>query len=58
MVWKWRANKGLSYAEDLNNYEDAKQKLIAADKGSCVIRIGRSGRPAGALAAYPRIIAP
>ena len=58
MIWKWRANKGLPYAEDLQNYEDAKEKLIAADKGSHSITIGRAERPSDAEAAYQRSIGP
>jgi hypothetical protein len=58
MIWKWRANKGLPYAEDLQNYEDAKEKLIAADKGSHAITIGRAGRACEAEAAYPGSIGP
>lgn len=58
MIWKWRANKGLAYAEDLANYEDAKEKLITADKGSRTITIGRARLPSDAHIAYPEVIVP
>jgi hypothetical protein len=55
MIWRWRSNKGLAYAEDLANYEQAKEKLIAADKGPRTILIGRQ-RSRGAKPAYSRIL--
>jgi hypothetical protein len=58
MIWKWRANKGLAYAEDLASYEDAKDKLVTADKGSRSLLIGSARTSAEAHIAYPRIIAP
>ena len=47
MIWKWRAQKGLPYAQDQDNYEDAKEKLQAADKGSRIISVGRARRLRG-----------
>lgn len=58
MIWKWRAQKGLPYAQDQDNYEDAKEKLITADKGSRIIAIGRSRRLRGATTTYPTAIVP
>jgi len=58
VIWKWRANKGLAYAEDLGNYEDAKEKLITADKGSRILTIGRGRLPSDAQIAYPEAIVP
>jgi hypothetical protein len=58
MIWKWRANKGLAYAQDLDNYEDAKEKLVAADKGPRLITVGRTARSVDAQAAYPRSVGP
>jgi hypothetical protein len=57
MIWKWRAGKGLGYAEDLANYEDAKEKLITADKGARILTVG-SARRAGAHPACPEMITP
>lgn len=58
MIWKWRAQKGLPYAQDQDNYEDAKEKLQAADKGSRILAIGRTRRPRGMATAYPVAIVP
>ena len=53
MIWRWKANKGRMYAEDLANYENLKEKLIDADKGSRMIRIGKVRLPHNARIAYP-----
>lgn len=58
MIWKWRAQKGLPYAQDQDNYEDAKEKLIVADKGSRILGVGRSRRVRGVTTAYPVSIVP
>lgn len=41
IIWQWKANKGLNYAEDLSNFEDAYASLTGADKGSNIIAVGR-----------------
>lgn len=56
IIWKWREMKGLPYAEDLATYERLLAKLIARDKGSRIIRIGRTGMPRDANYAYPKSI--
>ncbi len=33
VIWRWRAQKRLEYAEDLRNYELALNKAIASDRG-------------------------
>ncbi|WP_119392708.1 phage adaptor protein [Taklimakanibacter lacteus] len=53
MIWKWRAQKGLPYAQDQDNYEDEKEKRIAADKGARILHVGRTRRLRGAQVAYP-----
>lgn len=58
MLWKWRAQKGLPYAQDQDNYEDAKEKLMTADKGSRIIAIGRPRPPRGISTAYPVSVLP
>ncbi|QIG49567.1 hypothetical protein G5V57_18725 [Nordella sp. HKS 07] len=58
MIWKWRAQKGLPYAQDQDNYEDAKEKLQAADKGSRIISVGRARRLRGMTSTYPVSIVP
>lgn len=58
MIWKWRANKGLPYAQDQDNYEDEKEKRIAADKGARLLRLGRLRTARGARITYPVSIVP
>ena len=58
MIWKWRANKGLPYAQDQDNYEDEREKRIAADKGARLLRVGRVREAHGHRTAYPVAITP
>jgi hypothetical protein len=58
MIWKWRAAKGLPYAENLTDYEDAKEKLIAADRGPRTITLGRARPSSDAPVAWPGVIVP
>lgn len=53
MIWQWRANKGLSYAEDLATYEEALSYAIGADKGSNTVVVGHRRTPYNAMYAYP-----
>lgn len=53
MIWQWKANKGLAYAQDMDTYEDMLEKLASDDKGSRVIRVGRVRMPSDVTAAYP-----
>lgn len=53
IIYQWRANKGLQYAEDMANYEDLKEKLISRDKGSRMIRVGNVRMPKDVTLAYP-----
>lgn len=41
IIWQWKANKGLPYAEDMATYEIALQTAIAKDKGSKIITVGK-----------------
>ena len=56
LIWLWREQKGLPYAENLATYERLLAKLIARDKGSRIIRIGRPSLPRDAIYAYPKSI--
>ena len=58
MIWKWRAAKGLPYAENLADYEEAREKLIAADRGPRAITIGRARPATDAGIAWPGGIVP
>lgn len=54
LLWRWKAQKGLDYSEDMANYELALAQAQMRDKGSRVIRENRPGRPIiGANLAYP-----
>lgn len=45
LIWRWRAQKRLEYAEDMATYEIALSEEIGRDKGSNIIRgYGRSAR--------------
>jgi hypothetical protein len=43
MIWQWRANKGLPYAEDMQNFELYLNKCIKKDAGSNPIISGNKG---------------
>lgn len=58
MIWKWRAQKGLPYAQAQDDYEDAKEKVMLNDKGARVISVGRVRVPSDAHIAYPGLIVP
>lgn len=58
MIWKWRAAKGLPYAQDRDNYEEEKEKRIAADKGARLLRIASRPRRRGIDIACPAVAAP
>lgn len=40
LVWRWRAQKGMEYAEDMETFELALSQAQARDRGSYVIRQG------------------
>lgn len=44
LIWRWKAQKGLDYGEDLATYEDAVAKERYRDRGSYVLRDGGSSR--------------
>ena len=45
LIWKWRAQKGLEYGEDMRTYEIALAQEINRDRGSRIQRGGgRTGR--------------
>lgn len=56
MVWRWRANKRLEYAEDLKDYEVAKSAAMGAEKGNQVIVVGRQRVRNGGRIAYPALL--
>lgn len=58
IVWRWRADKRLEYAEDLQNYEIAKAAAMGKDKGNQAIVVGRQRVSNGANVAYPAMLGP
>lgn len=58
IIWQWRANKGLPYAEDMVNYERLRDRLASDDKGARVMRMGRGRRYLNATLSYPQPIVP
>lgn len=58
IIWQWRANKGLPYAEDMANYEQLLERLVLRDRGSSMLRIGRVRMPSDVQVAYPQAIQP
>lgn len=51
LIWRWKAQKGLEYAEDMATYEQILAQEMARDRGSYVLRSPRGGR-IGARVAY------
>jgi hypothetical protein len=58
MIWQWKAAKKLPYAQERDDYEDAREKLILADKGSRILRVGRIRLPRDGQISYPTPIVP
>jgi hypothetical protein len=42
IIWQWKAQKGLQYAEDLANYENARKVAIDDDMGASIFAVGTS----------------
>lgn len=57
MIWQWREQKGLEYAEDMANAEQALAQAIARDKGARIVTQS-SRRNVRAKVAYPWQIVP
>jgi hypothetical protein len=58
VIWRWRAQKRLDYAEDLQNYEIAKEQAIAKDRLTRPLVIGRQRLPGNVKLAFPGTIVP
>lgn len=52
-VWRWKEQKGMEYAEDMQSYEIALSQAQARDAGARVIRTQSIGRLPGARYALP-----
>lgn len=53
LIWRWKAQKGLEYAEDMANYEKALSEKQSRDTGSQAIRKGCGYRGLNAQLAWP-----
>jgi hypothetical protein len=58
IVWRWRANKRLEYAEDLKNYEIAKMAAMGVATGNQIITVGRQRVSGANNVAYPAMLGP
>jgi hypothetical protein len=52
MIWKWKAQKGSPYNEDLGSYSEALE-FVAAHDGPAPIIVGRKPSSVAARTAYP-----
>lgn len=58
IVWQWRANKRMEYAEDMQNFEITMAQIYGADKGSSILTVGRRRISSSVDIAYPGMITP
>lgn len=56
MKWQWKADKGQSYAEDMESFEQALAVDIARDKGPTTIKVGTARARSGAEFAFPQAL--
>jgi hypothetical protein len=53
LIWRWRSQKRLEYAEDLQNYEIALSEEIARDRGARIISVGTQRYSGNVSMPYP-----
>jgi len=56
LIWRWRAQKRMEYAEDMTNYELALSQEIARDRGARILSVGKRRSRASVTMAYPGIL--
>lgn len=56
VIWRWRSQKGLDYAEPMRNFEIAMEQEIANDKGSRILTVGSVRMPIDVEVAHPAVI--
>lgn len=52
-IFRWKQLKGQPYAEEMNDYEEWKEKLIARDRGATILKAGGARMLRDAALAYP-----
>ena len=57
MIWKWKSNKGSSYAEDMGSYETALAMVSGHDSPAGII-VGRNTMSSNLRVAYPYPVVP
>jgi hypothetical protein len=58
IIWRWRARKGLDYAQDKANFDIAFGEEAGRDRGARVLAMGRRRYASGVELAYPKQITP
>lgn len=58
VIWRWRAQKRLEYAEDMQNFEIAQSQAIAKDRSQRPLVIGSQRLPGNVELAFPGTIVP
>lgn len=53
MIWQWKANKGMPYAEDLQTYELRKARIIKKERGPRLLEVGGTRYMEDADNSYP-----
>ena len=56
LIWRWRSQKRMEYAEDMKNYELALEQEIAKDKGSNILTVGTQRMSHEVAIAYPGVL--
>jgi hypothetical protein len=56
LIWRWRAQKRMEYAEDLQSYEIALSEEISRDKGARILTVGTRSYPGNLNTPYPGVL--
>ncbi len=56
IIYQWRKQKKLPYADELDDFETLKSRLASSNPGSRVIRIGRPRVSRGIVHSYPTTV--
>lgn len=58
IIWRWKAQKGRPYAEDMGDYTRSIEQVAANDKGARILKVGRPRLPGDVRLAWPGVITP